>query len=694
MLVPSAESQEPDFVGEQPLALPENFNPEVKLCFRTTDRGRIHTVLDSAPFAERLVANGTPQDLALAEEVLDAILSLQERNPLDAHYGNFRWTREDGPVTDLNAVEFGLEFLIPIMIRHAGRLSEALRERLLEAIRIGLDEIRRMDVAIHYTNIAMLDCLNSCLGGELLNDAELAERGYAKFKALSDLTARNGAPFEFNTPTYTKVTLEALKRLTDLVGDTATRHRALAMAARLSLSVAVHMHTPTRRWAGPHSRIYHPELLCRTPADTETLMAWAANGTAPAWVVHALERPGDPMQVDEGAIADWDLGYTAYHAAAFAMGTASREISRQSDVFTVHYVRPGEERPGVVFSRYLLNDQWVSDGINAPGKSGLVNLIEEGKFYGVQSGPRMIGLYAPRTVENFASLAPCSRDRFFSAKAAVIWTGRSSLDEIWIGDQRVESLPADVPDGAVVVVVSGEAMVAVRPLTRTDLGHGAPVRLTTRDDSLLLEIYNYLGPEKTFSETERHSRFYRGQIQCGFYAEVAPRSEYGDGKAFGAVVAQGEWRDDAPPAFTSYRCEGQRPWLVEYARDGKRLGIEINLQEWTLTRRWTHDGELGWPQLEAPMARQNASGKVKVDDAALYCGKAPAWLFASPDHKVWVAGYHGEAAPLRLELPCGTVEVEAMGTGTVVWDHGRVTVTAMDVKGTPTVTGGALAHVV
>lgn len=303
----------------------------------------------------------------------------------------------------------------------------------------------------------------------------------------------------------------------------------------------------------------------------------------------------------------------------------------------------------------------------------------------------MLGLYAPRTVENFASLAPCSRDRFFSAKAVVAWTDMHLIDEIWVGEQRVDALPHEVPDGSVVVVVSGDAMVAVRPLTRTDLGHGAPIRLARAGDSLLLEMYNYLGPEKTFSETERHSRFYRGQVQCGFYAEVTERAAYVDGRTFAAVVAGGELCDEAPAAFTTYMCKGERPWTVEYARDGKRLGIEINLQEWSLTRRWTDAGELGWPMLESPVAKQNADGVVSIGDATLRCGKAPAWLFANPERGIWAAGYHGDPHGLSLSLPVGSVEIEAMGTGTVVWDNGNVTVQAMEVKGTPAVKGGTLA---
>ena len=127
--------------------------------------------------AENLVASGTPQDLELAEKVLDAALNCQERREGDPHYGNFFWMREDDAVGDLNAVEFNLERLIPMMLQHGDRLSPEMRDRVLESIRLGLEEIRSLNVLVAYSNITMLDILNTCLGGELLGPAPITVGG-------------------------------------------------------------------------------------------------------------------------------------------------------------------------------------------------------------------------------------------------------------------------------------------------------------------------------------------------------------------------------------------------------------------------------------------------------------------------------------------------------------------------------------
>lgn len=97
--------------------------------------------------------------------------------------------------------------------------------------------------------------------------------------------------------------------------------------------------------------------------------------------------------------------------------------------------------------------------------------------------------------------------------------------------------------------------------------------------------------------------------------------------------------------------------------------------------------------LESSIARENRDGHVVVGEAVLECGKEAGWLFAPPGTGTYVAAYHGlKSAPLTLTVPDGKVEIEAMGTGTVVWDNGKVTIDAIDLKGTPKVTGGTLVE--
>ena len=399
----------------------------------------------------------------------------------------------------------------------------------------------------------------------------------------------------------------------------------------------------------------------------------------PGWIRDVLDQQPATMEVRETAHSERDLGITTYHSPVSSLGVATKEMLDQSNVLIAHYDRPGEKRPGVVFTRYLIDDKWLGSFYHATDRSTSRNLLEEGSFCGVQQGPRAIGLYTPKSL-----------GRIKSAKACIIWTGRDQIDEMWIGSQRVTDLPADVPDHQVVVIVSGKALTAVLPLTRTRLGFRTPLRLVAKGDALVLELSNYLGKSKVFWEQQWPGPFFQGKPQCGFYLEMADRDRHPDGAAFGALVASGTVRDHTAPAVV-YSGTEERPWTVDYSRGGKTLGIEVDLMSWKAKRRWTKQGCLGWPMLESPIARENRTGRVEVGEAILICGKAAGWLFASPQTGRWVAGFHGlQPAPLALTVPQGTVVVEAMGTGTVVWDNGRVTVEAVDLKGAPRVTGGRL----
>jgi len=656
----------------EPLPVPANFDPEVNMPAHTTVTGRYHSTRSAAGLAARLVANGTPQDLALAEKVLEAVLECQERRKERRTYGNFTWMREDNRVQDPNAVEFVLGQLIPMMIHHGDRLSPETRALVTEGIRLGLEEIRSIDVTLAYTNMAIYDVRNSCLGGELLGDTALARRGYEKLRAWEAFTGANGTVGEYNSPTYGRVTMGALDALADDVRDEDTRIRARALAARLALSVALRIHRGTGRWAGPHSRAYHPTVVCQGGPEVGSVEGWIDGGAAPGWIRRVLDGPELPFQVTETASVTQESALTTYHAPSFAMGTATRTYGPQADVFMVHYNRPVARRPGVLYSRYLTNDKWLGDTYHQSDRSFSRNLGEEGQFFGVQSGPRAIGLYRP------PNAAACT-----SAKAALIWTQREHVDEIWVGGRRIEDIPATVAPGEVVVVGSGEALLAVRPLTLTDLGRGASVRLVDVGGDLVLELPNYRGPAMRLRTRD-------AQAQCGFYVEAAARAAYPDGRAFGDAVAVGKLKDKA--AKPRPRKPGkERPWTVAYSRDGQTLGIEVDLAGWRLKRRWNDDGPLGCPMLESPAARQTGSGEVAVGGAVLRCGEHPAWLFADPDSRTWAAGYHGPPAPLMLTVPGGEVRLGAMGSGTVVWEDGAVTVEAVGLEGAPRVEGGQLA---
>ena len=559
---------------------------------------------------------------------------------------------EDSVVEDLNAVEFNLEHLIPMMIEHGRRLSPAMQQRVLDAIRLGLAEISGWMCSSPTPTSPCSTFSTRAWAVSCWANKAIARRGYRKLTAWMEFTDSNGTLFEYNSPTYASVSVRALKVLADHVRDENTRLRARTMAARIGLSVALHIHSGTGRWAGPHSRAYHPSVVAETPAEAAMVAPVDQERRIAAWIADVLTLRAEPFEVSETASRQRQMALTTYQSPSFALGVSSKEYSGQSDVMMLHYNRPGAGRPGIMYTRYLTNDKWLGDFYHATDRTKSRNLIEEGLFYGVQNGPRAIGLYTLGQMQTITS-----------AKACFIFTEGRLVDEIWIGDRRVEILPADVKPGEVVVIVSGEAMVALIPLARTDMGRDAPMRLVDMKGDLVFEIYNYLGAQKGFWEMRWPGYFFKGKPQCGVYLEVAERSVHKAGGDFARLVRSGLLTDATDAPFTSDGAH-ERLWTVEYTRDGMTVGIQVDLMKWALKRRWTENGERGWPQLDAPFAQQTNTGLVNAGGAMLTCGKGPAWLYANPRTGLFVAGYHGRRrAPLTLTVPGGMVEIAGNGDG-------------------------------
>jgi hypothetical protein len=657
----------------QPLPLPANFDPAAAMPGKTTEYGVFHEVRGGAALTAQLLANGAAADIELAHTVLAAVLAAQVRDPADPHVGAFTWMVEDDWIEDLNAVAFVLRSLIPMLLRHGDRLRPALRDRALESVRLGLTEIARLDVLVAYTNITALDIHNTCLGGELLQDADLMARGRAKLAAWIDFTNQSGHPHEFNSPTYTPVTLRALAQLAELTGDATVRTQARALVARLAVSAALHLHAGTGRWAGPHGRAYQPSIAGATPPERTILAEWVATGLAPAWLARLSDARPPAYGFTETASNSLDMALTTYQTPEYALGIASRGLSPQSNVCIAHLRRPaaepvaGEEwaRPGVFYTRCIVDDKWLGDSYHRTDRTRSRNLLDEGDFWGVQAENRGLGVYTPPRLGETRSV-----------KVAWIWTQRAALDEIWVGDTPVTDLPHAVPPGATVVVGSGDAYSAVRPLAFTRLGPATPLRLVERQGDLVLERYLYHGPAKTFWELNWPGPFYHGRPFAAFYVELAARSDYADGAAFARAVDSGAWDEHLDPAFT-YAGEGERRYRAGYRRAGREVGLEIDLMQWQLRRRWTETGDLGWPALDAPFAAQTPTGPLYRHDATVACDRGPVWLAALPAADLYLAGYLGrEPADLTLTTPHGAVRVERMGMGVVSVVDGVTTIDA------------------
>lgn len=682
------------FPRERDKASPLFYDSEVHLVANPIDNGVFHSAWMSTEYAVALVETHSDAEIERAEAVLNAVLNCQDMDERSPHYGNFKWEHEDLAVEDLNAVQFVLVRLIPLLLNHADRLSNGLVARVRERIKLGLDEISNIDVSPVYSNIVAQDISNSILGGQLLQLPAYTQRGKAKLRRWLSAIDQSGIPHEYNSPTYSFVCIEALHKVVAYSADREARALAQLIVSRIGLSIALHIHPVTGRLAPPHCRAYYPALVCASDAEATALARIIAEGKAPAWLKAVLSNRPTPMTVTETSDAEAGAVISSTLDSDFSLGVASQElatqsnrfISNQSNVFALHYSRENHAAPGVVFARYLINDKWLGDYRSTPSRTNDHIFRDEGSFRGVLAGPRAFGLYTSREVDAWS--------RCFSAKAALIWSRAQDVDELWVNGSRVDALPADVPEGALIVVACGNVYVVVRPLERTKLGAVAPIRIVRHRGSLVLEMYNYLGPDKTFWELGNPGAFFQGHLRNGFYLEVVASSQFASGKAVSEALAGGQLREVVDEART-FDGVSPRKWSLAYSHDDESLGIEVDLMRWRIMRRWANGADLGYPMLSSPVALESRAGHIELGGARLRCGSEAAWLVGLPDAGLWIGAYHGPAASsFTLEVPDGQVHLERLEAGIVVWDKGHVTIDALGLRAEPSVAGATSVEIV
>lgn len=692
---------------KKPLPLPSSFDYEMYMPVNVVNGKEFHPPRPTAEFLAKLLENGTPEDVANAERMVPGLLKCQDTDPDSPYFGAFPSGLET-PVETLNIVEFVLFALIPMMMDHEALLSSEIAGKLRESIRMALTNVRNIDVHHKYTNVAIKDITNTCLGGELLGDPEIAQRGYDKLKSWMAFTDRSGGNYEYNSIPYTPLAIHLLSTLTRRVKDEDTRVRSSVALSRMCLGAYLHAHTPTHRWAGPHGRAYHYAVIGRggqgrtKEKETESLQEWLDTGLVPSWLDGLMDHPTWPDQVIETTGRDEGIYTSAYKNANYSFGVASRNmfnqdivyIAWQSNVFTVHYSRPEEELAGVLYTRYVLDDNWLGDFSPGPDRGNTGLIPDMGHFQGVQDENRAIALYIPR---NLAGM-----EMHHSAKAVIAlphWD--PDTDRVWVDDATVNTLPSLHDSDATVVVETGDIMIAIRPFTLTSLGiepwpdgGKEQLRIAEKDGALTIELYNFKGAAKTFWELAWPGAFFQGHPRCGFYSEIADRSDYKDGAAFAVTVNAGQITDEAAPPATYSGTESEtRPWSVEYSREDRKLGLKVDLFDWFRPpERWTQAGEIPMPMLESRYARQGKSGRIQIGDVELNTNEGDAaWLYVSPDGKKIAAGYHGPTpSPLSLVHPDFSVDLTSLECGTVVWDDGQVNVDAIGLEGEPGITGARL----
>src|SRR5690606_22185098 len=118
-----------------------------------------------------------------------------------------------------------------------------------ESIAHACRSIRRRNVGPGYTNIALLGTYVTLVAAETYGDDDLKGYAIARLRRFHEHTKEKGGFSEYNSPTYTMVSLRAIAEMLRDVKDAEAR-KLLEELHRLAWQeIADHFHPPTRQWA-------------------------------------------------------------------------------------------------------------------------------------------------------------------------------------------------------------------------------------------------------------------------------------------------------------------------------------------------------------------------------------------------------------------------------------------------------------
>ena len=239
------------------------------------------------------------QPVAGAEKLLRHTFGLQVMDSESTAYGTVPWQEGHPEIKDPNAIEFTMQPVGVIWLRHSGRLSAAFKQEAEPHLRAAITAIHRHNVPVKYSNIYLMKLVNLLLLGQAVGDRVAVAEGKANFDTWLAFTRTNGAA-EYDSPTYSPIQADCLILAHNLTDDSALKARLKAALDFYWADFAANYFLGRQTMAGPASRDYNflfsdsnvdyayylAGLRSLPPADTfltDSVRAWTAARMGGYW---------------------------------------------------------------------------------------------------------------------------------------------------------------------------------------------------------------------------------------------------------------------------------------------------------------------------------------------------------------------------------------------------------------------------
>ncbi len=168
-----------------------------------------------------------------------------------------------------------------LLIQHRERMAADVVAKLEAVVREGLCFLpgnRQPDYQFHgyNDNMPAKATMGLILGGEMFGDDAAVEHGLWNLRRLRDMLFRRGINSEYNSPSYTPLTLHALGDIAHYAKHPEARELALKLEQRLWLDLAARFHPEMGVCAGPYSRAYNCDSIAHL--SSVSVLLWFVLG--------------------------------------------------------------------------------------------------------------------------------------------------------------------------------------------------------------------------------------------------------------------------------------------------------------------------------------------------------------------------------------------------------------------------------
>lgn len=222
--------------------------------------GVLHDIRQSSFYVGSIFGIEKKEYYDRARAIIKKICLLQDKNPESRTYGLWaRFTEE--PLSamkspDYNWAEFVSGSLISVMKKHSQFLDEELTILVKETLRMTAYCCMKRKVGLDYTNVIFMSIFTLLAIGEIVEDKEIFEFGKKELRGLLEYTRVSGGLSEYNSPCYTKLPVNTIGNILDMIDDDECKQMAEELNCYVWDMISKHYSNVFHELTPPYSRNY------------------------------------------------------------------------------------------------------------------------------------------------------------------------------------------------------------------------------------------------------------------------------------------------------------------------------------------------------------------------------------------------------------------------------------------------------